>query len=278
MRTRIDLSDPLKEIIMQATIEEIVNKILAAVPGAPLENTVDTFKSGDPSQEVTGIVTTFLASYEVIQRAIDLDANLIITHEPTYYNHLDEVDWLQGDAVYEAKRQLIEENNEVIWRFHDYWHMHRPDGILTGTVKDLGWEDYVDAENPAVYNVPSTSLQDLALLFKEKLGIRAVRVVGDLKMAGRRVGLMLGAMGGEPQINFLRREDLDVIVCGEVREWEVTEYVRDAVAQGKRKALIALGHANSEEAGMKWLVERLRPRFPDVKATHVGVGDPFHFV
>ena len=50
------------------------------------------------------------------------------------------------------------------------------------------------------------------------------------------------------------------------------------VAQGKRKALVVLGHANSEEAGMKWLVEWLRPRFPDVKATHVGVGDPFYFV
>jgi hypothetical protein len=76
----------------------------------------------------------------------------------------------------------------------------------------------------------------------------------------------------------LRSEDLDVIVCGEVREWEITEYVRDAVAQGKRRALIVLGHANSEEAGMAWLVDWLRPRFPDVEVTHVGVGDPFHFV
>lgn len=263
---------------MQATILEVIDTILAAVPGAPLKETVDTFKSGDPTQEVTGIVTTFLASYEVIQHAIELGANLIITHEPTYYNHLDEVDWLEDDPVYEAKRQLIEENNVVIWRFHDYWHMHRPDGILTGTVRDLGWEDYVDAKTPAIYNIPAMALQDLALLFKERLGIRAVRVVGDLETVCRRVGLMLGAMGGGPQINFLRLEDLDVIVCGEVREWEITEYVRDAVAQGKMKALIVLGHANSEEAGMKWLVEWLRPRFPGVEITHVGVGDPFHFV
>jgi putative NIF3 family GTP cyclohydrolase 1 type 2 len=260
------------------TIQQVINGILEAVPGAPLEETVDTFKSGDPSQEVAGIVTTFLASYEVIQHAIGLGANLIITHEPTYYNHLDEVDWLQGDSVYEAKRQLIKEHNVVIWRFHDYWHMHQPDGILTGTVKDLGWEEYVDAKNPAIFSIPAMTLQELVLLFKERLGIHTVRIVGDLEMVGCRVGLMLGAMGGGPQINFLRLEDLDVIVCGEVREWEITEYVRDAVAQGLRKALIVLGHANSEEAGMRWLVEWLRPRFPGVKATHVGVGDPFHFV
>jgi putative NIF3 family GTP cyclohydrolase 1 type 2 len=259
------------------TIQQVINGILEAVPGAPLEGTVDTFKSGDPAQEVTGIVTTFLASYEVIHSAIDLGANLIITHEPIYYNHLDEVDWLEDDAIYQAKRRLIEENDVVIWRFHDHWHMHRPDGILTGVVKALGWEDYVDTKAPAIYNIPAVTLQDLALLFKKKLGIHMVRVVGDREMVCRRVGLMLGAMGGGAQINFLRLEDLDVIVCGEVREWEITEYVRDAVAQGKRKALIVLGHANSEEAGMAWLVEWLRPRFPDVDITHVGVGDPFHF-
>jgi putative NIF3 family GTP cyclohydrolase 1 type 2 len=263
---------------MQVTIQKVINTILEAVPGAPLKETVDTFKSGDPAREVTGIVTTFLASQEVIQRAIDLGANLIITHEPTYYNHLDEVDWLEGDPVYQAKCRLIEENNVVIWRFHDHWHMHQPDGILTGTVNELGWEDYADAKVSAVYEVPSMSLRDLALLLKEKLGIHTVRVVGDLDMACRRVGLMLGAMGGGAQINFLRQEHLDVIVCGEVREWEITEYVRDAVAQRKRRALIVLGHANSEEAGMRWLVEWLRPRFPDVEITHVGVGDPFHFV
>jgi putative NIF3 family GTP cyclohydrolase 1 type 2 len=263
---------------MGTTIQQVINGVLEAVPGAPLKETVDTFKSGDPAQEVTGIVTTFLASQEVIRRAIDLGANLIITHEPTYYNHLDDVDWLADDPVYRAKRRLIEENDVVIWRFHDHWHMHQPDGILTGTVKALGWEEYADVTTPTVFNIPSVSLQDLALLFKEKLGIHTVRVVGDLGMACRRVGLMLGAMGGGAQINFLRQENLDVIACGEVREWEITEYVRDAVAQGKKKGLIVLGHANSEEAGMAWLVEWLRPRFPDVEITHLAVGDPFHFV
>ena len=71
---------------------------------------------------------------------------------------------------------------------------------------------------------------------------------------------------------------MDVLVCGEIDEWETSEYVRDAVAQGKDLALIVLGHANSEEPGMKWLVESLGSRFPDVTITHVPVGDAFHFI
>jgi hypothetical protein len=53
--------------------------------------------------------------------------------------------------------------------------------------------------------------------------------------------------------------------------------VRDAIDQGQKKALIILGHANSEEPGMKWLVNWLQPRLPDVRVTHLPAGDPFRF-
>ena len=53
--------------------------------------------------------TTFLATRAVVQRAVDVGANLIITHEPVYYGHRDEVDWLADDPVYQAKRRLIDD-------------------------------------------------------------------------------------------------------------------------------------------------------------------------
>jgi putative NIF3 family GTP cyclohydrolase 1 type 2 len=263
---------------MSNSIQAIIDSIVQAVPGAPLDETVDTYKSGDPSQPVTGIVTTFLASHQVIQRAIDLGANLIITHEPTYYNHRDEVDWLARDPVYHAKHALLVENNIVVWRFHDYWHMQRPDGILTGMVKGLGWEAYADTENPLLFHIPAMSLQAVAGKLKAKLGIRTVRAVGRLDMLCHSAGMLLGACGGRMQIDLLRQEDVDVLICGEISEWETSEYVRDAVAQGRNKGLIVLGHANSEEPGMGWLVEWLRARFPNIAIMHVPVGDPFHFL
>jgi hypothetical protein len=61
-------------------------------------------------------------------------ANLIIAHEPVFYSHLDQTDWLRRDTVYNAKRRLLDEHHIVVWRFHDYWHMHQPDGILTGVL------------------------------------------------------------------------------------------------------------------------------------------------
>ena len=71
---------------------------------------------------------------------------------------------------------------------------------------------------------------------------------------------------------------MEVLVCGEVREWETTEYVRDAVQAGFKKGLIVVGHALSEEPGMEGLVSWLQPRVPDVPVTHVPAGDPFRYV
>ncbi|HOU12645.1 MAG TPA: Nif3-like dinuclear metal center hexameric protein [Anaerolineae bacterium] len=263
---------------MTTTIQDVIDAILTAIPGAPLAETVDTFKSGDPAQPVTGIVTTFLASYAVIQRAAELGANLIITHEPTFYNHLDETEWLANDPVYQAKRALLDKHGIVVWRFHDHWHMHQPDGITTGVVRALGWEAYLPDDTMPLFAVPETTVGALAAELKAKLGILTVRVVGDLYMPCRRVGMMVGAAGGTWQINFMSGQPMDVLIAGEIHEWETCEYVRDAMAQGRQLALIVIGHANSEEPGMAYLVEWLCARVPDVPITHVPVGDPFQFV
>src|SRR5689334_5755241 len=99
---------------MTLTIQQAIDSIIAAVPNAPFAETVDVIKLGDPSQAVRGVITTFMATYEVIQKAVQLNANFIIAHEPMFYNHLDKTDWLQNDAVYEAKRKLVESNGLVV--------------------------------------------------------------------------------------------------------------------------------------------------------------------
>ena len=261
---------------MVTTVQDVIDTILAQIPGGRLQETVDTVKCNDPMQPVTGIVTTFLASYAVIQKAVALGANLIITHEPTFYNHLDDVKQLEDDGVYRAKRQLLDDHGIVVWRFHDHWHRHEPDGIGVGVVRALGWQGYPN--NGPLFTLPEVALGELAQSVKLQLGIDTVRVVGDLDMPCRRVALLVGAPGAEWQMGALGREDVDVLLTGEVHEWETSEYARDALLQGQRKGLIVLGHANSEEAGMAYLVEWLRPLLPGVQITHVPVGDAFAYV
>ncbi|HEU5015190.1 MAG TPA: Nif3-like dinuclear metal center hexameric protein [Roseiflexaceae bacterium] len=262
---------------MPTTIQNVIDCILDDIPNAPRHDTVDTIKTGDPAQAVTGVVTTFLATYAVIQRAVELGANLIISHEPTFYNHHDETEWLQHDPVYAAKRRLLDEHGIVVWRCHDSIHSRTPDGIITGVVQQLGWEQYADPEHVELCTLPPTTLNELVATLKEKMQIQAVRVVGSDDMRCQRVALIVGSPGGRWHIHALSEIGVDVIVCGETNEWDTTEYIRDALRIGQQKAAIVIGHANSEEAGMRWLADWLRERSPKVPVTHVPAGDPFRF-
>lgn len=259
---------------MPRTVKQVIDAIVADVPGAPFAETVDTLKIGNPEQTVNGIAVTFLASYDVIQKAIRQGANLIIAHEPLYYNHLDEQEGLGEDSVYTAKKQLLQENGIAVWRFHDYLHSLKPDPTTTGILKALNWSEYAEAAQPLVCTIPPRTLRTLVNELKAALGLTAVRVVGDLEMECRKVGIMVGAPPGKWHIRTLGRANVDVLLCGEINEWETSEYVRDAMTLGQHKALVVFGHAPSEEPGIREVVAWLEARLPEEKITYIATGNP----
>lgn len=257
------------------TVQQVIDLILTTIPGAPFKDTVDTIKSGDGQQEVKGIVTTMFATVDVIRQTAALGANFIIAHEPTFYSHRDETAWLDNDDVFKFKSDLLKKHGIVVWRFHDYWHTHRPDGVQMGVLTKLGWQQYFNPDNPRMVNIPSTSLDHIIKHAKKSLGIRQVRYIGDLKQSCKRVALMPGAAGGRPHIQLLQKEKPDVLIVGEISEWETAEYIRDAQSMKLPMSLVVLGHAESEEPGMEWLVSWLQPKVKDVKVTHVPSHYPF---
>ena len=121
------------------TVSQIIDRILAEVPGGKIADTVDTLKSGSGDSVVTGIITTMFATVKVIELAVKMKANFIIAHEPSYYNHLDDANWVENNTVVQEKKALLEKNQITIWRFHDHWHRMKPDGILHGVLLKTGW-------------------------------------------------------------------------------------------------------------------------------------------
>jgi putative NIF3 family GTP cyclohydrolase 1 type 2 len=88
---------------------------------------------------------------------------------------------------------------------------------------------------------------------------------------------MPGAAGGMAQIKALEKYKPDVLVCGEISEWETAEYVRDARAEGRNIALVVTGHIPSEEAGSIFMAEWLEQRLNHVKITHINCGNSLSF-
>ena len=259
------------------TIQEVIDIILKEIAGAPLKQTVDTIKSGDANNKVTGIVSTMFATIDTIKATAKLGANFIIAHEPTFYNHEDDINFVPSNGIVKQKQALLKENNITVWRFHDYWHMHRPDGISYGVLKKTGWLKYVEQEKPIV-NIPAMSFQDLVNHLKKTLGIKYLRVIGNANQLCKKIAVLPGAAGGQSQISIVEKEKPDVLIVGELSEWETGEYIRDSQELGNNTALIILGHAQSEEPGMEYLVEWLQPKISGVKITHIPSGNPFRFV
>jgi putative NIF3 family GTP cyclohydrolase 1 type 2 len=259
------------------TIKDVIDLILKDIPGAPFKETVDTIKSGNADNKVTGIVTTMFATVNVIQQAIKLNANFIIAHEPTFYNHTDDVKWIEKNKVVAQKQEMLEKNNITIWRFHDYWHAYQPDGIFYGVVKKVDWLSYYKTGEHTL-TIPSDSLKNIVQHLKNKLTIDHVRVIGDLSKTCKRISILPGAAGGQSQLTIVENEKPDLLIVGEVHEWETAEYIRDARLLGNDVSLIILGHSVSEEPGMEWLVQWLQPKIPAIKVTHAASQSPFIWI
>jgi putative NIF3 family GTP cyclohydrolase 1 type 2 len=257
------------------TAGQVVDRIKKEVTTEWYAETVDTFKGGGPQMEVTGIATTFLATLEVLRQAKAANLNMVITHEPTFYNHLDETKSLEGDSVLKAKQDFIKENNMSVFRFHDHIHQTNPDGIYKGVVNEMGWQENETSIRPYTYTIAETVLEKLAGDLQKTYPSAEIRVVGKPDMRVRNIGMVLGAAGSARQIASLQRSDVEVLIIGETNEWETVEYVRDAVALGKRKALIILGHAISEEGGMQYCADWLGRFITEVPVRFIPAGDPF---
>jgi putative NIF3 family GTP cyclohydrolase 1 type 2 len=257
---------------------EVIERIKAHV-GVPWNaETVDTFKAGDPNTKVTGIAVTMMATFDVLQRAVAKGDNLIITHEPTFYNHLDQIDQIpekSDDPVVKQKLEFIEKNHLVIWRFHDHWHRRNPDGILAGQIRAMGWQKFQDPSNPHLFTIPETTVGQLADQLQRKLDISVMRVVGDREMKITRVALSPGAAGLQREVAALEMPEVQLLITGESREWETVEYAADAAAEGHHKALIMLSHIPSEQFGMDECTKWLKTFVNEVRVDFVPTKDPF---
>ena len=233
-----------------STAAQVIAAIIKNTGSSPVQNTVDIIKEGDPETVVKGIVTTMFATMDVLKQAVSKNSNLIIVHEPLYYNHRDETTQFQNDPVFLQKQRFIKDNKLVIWRFHDYIHRMQPDGIMSGMVTKLGWKNYVVDGHLDQYKIPETTLSGLLKNLKQIFPKNSFYVVGNPEMKLSKVRFAAGAPGSASHIKLLEDNNVDVVLAGESPQWETYEYTRDAVSQGRNKAIIFLGHIASEEAGM----------------------------
>ncbi len=266
----------------QITVQQIIDRIKHQFGDTWQHSPADVFNAGNPDIIVTGIVTSFTSSIEVLKKAVAAGKNLLITQQPAYYMETEE--YLEGDPAFTYKKDFIEQNKLVIWRFYDNWNSRPVDGQLLGLAKALGWDKYhihngeseAYAKHNKYFNLPESTLKDQVIKFKNKLNIPGLRVIGDPATRIKKAALSHGMFQLTELQEFLKDPDVDLIVIAEAIEWESCEYFRDILTwKGKNKAMILIGREASEDPGYGEVAAWLKTFISEVPIEWIPANEPF---
>jgi putative NIF3 family GTP cyclohydrolase 1 type 2 len=265
------------------TAQDIVQRIQTALGGEWPASGPDGFKAGDPTTPVKGIATTAMATVDVLKQASKGGMNLVLTYEPTFFGRQDGQvapagrgrgpgGVAQDDPVYKAKKEFIENNGLVVFRLHDRWQARKENDMVTGLADSLGWSKYRVRPDDVLYDIPAATAEETVATIRKKLNLRGgLRAVGDRGARVRRVMLHPGAM--TPALMWQRYSEADLLIAGEVREWENTFYAADIYTAGEKRGLVTIGRVVSEDPGMGACADWLKTVVKDVPARWISAGD-----
>jgi putative NIF3 family GTP cyclohydrolase 1 type 2 len=148
--------------------------------------------------------------------------------------------------------------------------MLRPDPLVVGSARVLGWTQYASPSERGIYVLPPTTLRALAADVARRVNGHFIRVCGDPDMKVTRVAL--GPGYGVPTLT----QAVDVSIGGEAQEsGGNAEYAMDAQALGHPRGVILLGHMMSEDWGMREVADWLRGFVSDMPVEWIAAGEPF---
>jgi putative NIF3 family GTP cyclohydrolase 1 type 2 len=267
---------------------------------------VDTFLAGRPDSEVKGIVTTFAPSLEVLRKAVASGKNMIISRESPFWAR-DAAQIRPGtggtgprtaspeaggagrgpasmgnDPVYRMKRDYIDGNSLIVYRFFENWNARRPDPQLQGLAKALGWEKYYMPSggqpwdtNNGFFAIPPATLKQTAQNIKKMLKMKSIRVGGDPDIRVTKAALWHGMYWIADLQRMLAEPGVDFIVVGEPQwENELSLYNFDLQAAGIKKGMIVLGQEVSEEPGCGEMAAWLKSFINEVPVEWIPAGEP----
>ena len=253
---------------MNAT--DIFNHFMAKADWVDPATTVDGVIVGDPKREIGHAVVTWISSFDAVREAVRRGAELLITHEPTFWTHRDELTQWQKTELFAKKKGYIEEHGLVILRNHDVWDVFPELGIPWAWARFLELGDQPAARDHRGYqhryDIEPVSVDELAERIAAKtatIGEPTVHVIGDGAQIVSRVGTGTGC-GCDTHTYVEMGCDVSVVCDDGVHYWGQIQYAQDL-----GHPVIRVNHGTSEEPGMMTLTQYVAETFPTLKVGHL---------
>ena len=223
--------------------------------------------TGDPEQEVNVIFICLDVTSENIRHAIELNADLIISHHPLIFSPLKNI--VEGDVMGSILRTLIKNNISV---YSAHTNLDNADGGMNDVLANkLGLEDvrrFTEEECRDSFGTPIDNigrigylespieLEDFKAFVKSILGCRTIRSLGNPTDMISSVALCTGS-GGEG-IYSAYHAGADVYVTSDIKHHEAQLAFELGIN------LIDAGHFETENTICEFLKEYLEQIFPDI--------------
>ncbi len=229
---------------------------------------------GRQDKDVQKVYVALDITDSVIERAIEQDVDLIVTHHPMVFSPIKQV--TDADLVGRRILKLIQ---------HDicYYAMHTNYDVVSMAdlssailgLKDTSVLEATNAERTegigrvGTLNKPMTVLECCELV-KEKFALDAVKVYGDLNQVVHCVAISPGS--GKHMSELAISKGADVFVTAEIDHHEGI----DSNAEGL--AIIDAGHYGLEHIFIEDMVGFLQKNIGNIEVLGAQVEHPFHVV
>lgn len=229
--------------------------------------------AGRRDKEVNTIYIALDATDDVIEEAVRLKADLLLTHHPLIFKKMSRVN--TDDFIGRRVFRLIQ--NDI-----NYYAMHTNFDVMgmadaaadelklqNSKVLNVTYEDDISKEGCGRSGMlpKKMSLAECAELVKKTYQVPNVRVFGNLADMVEVAAVMPGSGGS--YIQDALRAGADVMITGDIDHHEGI----DAVAQGLN--VIDAGHYGIEKLFIPYMKEFLHRELPDIQLYQAGLKEPF---
>ena len=244
---------------------------------------VDRMIAGDPRTEISAVANVWMPTWSALGKAVEMGANVVVAHEPTFYTHWDLQDFEEAFAhlpssarealrkARDAKLRWIEANALVILRCHD-GPDQMAEGVVDALVGGLGFKSAdVVARAPGSRVVgfsplPAGEMAQRLATSCALLGQPGVSFYGDV---GRRVATLgLGTgFGSNLWSQLSLGAEMSLGIDDALQSWSQAAFAEDT-----GYPLAVVNHGTSEEWGVRRVGELLSAAFPQLRVHHLAQG------
>lgn len=257
---------------------DVLEHFLSRAPWVDRTKTVDRIIVGDAEKEVPHCVVTWIPSFAALREAVKRGVDLLLVHEPTFWDHLDRSPETKPAAA--AKLDFIREHGLVILRNHDCWDGWPEIGIPWAWARFLGLSGKPAAVGPNAfqqrYDVDAVPFGEFAASIAKRttaVGEPMVEAAGDPARPVSKIGIGTGCYCSVFQ--FIEMGCDCCIVCddGANYYWGAVQHAEDHGI-----SVITVNHGTSEEPGMVTLARYVNEHLDGVKAEHLPQGCRFRLL